>query len=58
MFRGISAAGSAFEWHSRGHGFEPRMLHFEILDSIRIVDSQFYKIMKKAKVRLVPLFFL
>ncbi len=25
---GISAAGSAFEWHSRGRGFESHMLHF------------------------------
>ena len=24
---GIGAAGSAFDWQSRGHGFEPRMLH-------------------------------
>ena len=25
--RGIGAAGSAFDWQSRGHGFEPRILH-------------------------------
>ena len=25
--RGISAAGSAFEWHSRGRGFESHLLH-------------------------------
>ena len=24
---GCSAAGSAREWHSRGHGFDPRQLH-------------------------------
>ena len=24
---GISAAGSAFDWQSRGQGFEPPMLH-------------------------------
>src|SRR5206468_1513454 len=24
---GCSAAGSASEWHSEGHGFEPRQLH-------------------------------
>ena len=27
MTRGIGAAGSAFDWQSRGHEFEPRMLH-------------------------------
>ena len=25
---GIGAAGSAFEWHSKGRGFESHMLHF------------------------------
>ena len=25
--RGISAVGSAFEWHSKGRGFESHMLH-------------------------------
>ena len=25
--RGISAAGSAFDWQSRGQGFDPPMLH-------------------------------
>lgn len=25
---GISAVGSAFEWHSKGRGFESHMLHF------------------------------
>lgn len=24
---GIGAAGSAFEWHSKGRGFESHMLH-------------------------------
>ena len=27
--RGISAAGSAPRWQRGGHGFEPRMLHWE-----------------------------
>ena len=27
---GCGAAGSALEWHSRGHGFDPRQLHFEL----------------------------
>ena len=27
--RGISAVGSAFEWHSKGRGFESHMLHFK-----------------------------
>ena len=26
---GISAVGSAFEWHSKGRGFESHMLHFK-----------------------------
>ena len=25
--RGISAVGSAFEWHSKGQGFDSPMLH-------------------------------
>lgn len=25
---GIGAVGSALEWHSRGHGFKSRILHF------------------------------
>ena len=28
---GISAVGSAFEWHSKGRGFESHMLHFFFL---------------------------
>ncbi len=28
---GISAVGSAFEWHSKGRGFESHMLHFYFL---------------------------
>ena len=35
--RGVSAAGSAFDWQSRGQGFDPPTLHqtepLEILDS-------------------------
>ena len=27
LFRGISAVGSAFEWHSKGQGFDSPMLH-------------------------------
>ena len=27
--RGISAVGSAFEWHSKGQGFDSPMLHHE-----------------------------
>ena len=26
---GIGAVGSALEWHSRGHQFEPGMLHYD-----------------------------
>lgn len=26
---GIGAVGSAFEWHSKGHGFESHMLHLK-----------------------------
>ena len=25
---GCGAAGSALAWHARGHGFDPRQLHF------------------------------
>ena len=28
LFWGIGAVGSAFDWQSRGHGFESHMLHF------------------------------
>ena len=27
--RGISAVGSAFEWHSKGQGFDSPMLHHD-----------------------------
>ena len=27
---GCGAAGSALAWHARGHGFDPRQLHFLI----------------------------
>ena len=27
LIRGIGAAGSAFDWQSKGQGFEPPMLH-------------------------------
>ncbi len=28
FFRGYSSAGRVLDWQSRGHGFEPRYLHF------------------------------
>ncbi len=27
---GCGAAGSVLEWHSRGRGFDPRQLHFDM----------------------------
>ena len=40
---GISAVGSAFEWHSKGRGFESHMLHErESLENTRyFVNSGF-----------------
>ncbi len=33
--RGIGAAGSAFDWQSKGQGFEPPMLHQNKKDTFR-----------------------
>ena len=36
--RGISAVGSAFEWHSKGRGFESHMLHYEKTEIVEYRD--------------------
>ena len=44
--RGVGAAGSAFDWQSRGHGFESRTLHQEKAADIANVSAAFYFVLK------------
>ena len=44
---GISAVGSAFEWHSKGQGFDSPMLHQKTLDFIRKIKGFIFSIARK-----------
>ncbi len=50
--RGISAVGSAFEWHSKGQGFDSPMLH-QILEAM-VSGIIFLSIPRRMKKAAIP----
>src|SRR4029079_19507684 len=51
--RGRGAVGSAFEWHSKGRGFESLRLHFD--SRVSAVDSRLFSLTKSAFSSMRPL---